>query len=85
MSYNGGILPDSDDQHISGILVVLKAALCEVPLEAPYRGAASFQKGGYLYENKIDGDIMSFYGTEAIRMQGQAIYQLRYTISMLKS
>ena len=84
MSYYGGVLPDSDDLHIKGMPPVLKAALCEAPLEAPYRGPASFQVGDYFYENKIHGDIMSFHGTEIIRIQEQTIYQLRYSGGVVK-
>ena len=84
MSYYGGVLPDSDDQHIAGMPPVLKAALCEVPIEAPYRGPKSFQMGDYIYENKIYGDILSFHGTEIIRIQGQAIYRLRYSGGVVK-
>lgn len=85
MSYYGGILQGSDDLHISGMPPVLKAALREVPLKAPYRGPKSFLMGDYLYENKTLGDIISFQGTEFISFQDQAIYRLRYSGGVVKS
>ena len=84
MSYYGGVLPDSDDLHIAGMSPVLKAALREVPRNAPYRGPKSFRMGDYIYKNKTHGDIMSFHGTEIIRIQEQTIYQLRYSGGVVK-
>ena len=78
MSYYGGVLPASSDLQIARMPPILKAALREVPLEAPFRGPASFQDNDYYYENEIHGDISSFHGTEIIRDQEQAIYRLLY-------
>ena len=85
MCYYGGTLPDSDDEHVKGMPPFLKIALSKVPLEAPYRGPKVFQMGDYIYENEIHGDIFSFYGTEHIRIQGHAIYNLRYSGGLVKS
>ncbi len=79
MSYYGGVLPGSSDQQIAGMSPVLKAALRKLPLEAPFRGPASFQQDDYLYENEIHGSILNFHGIEFIYCQGQAIYQLHYS------
>jgi hypothetical protein len=85
MCYYGGVIPDSDDEHISGMPPFLKAALGKVPLEAPFRGPKTFQIGEYIYENEINGYISSFYGVEFIRFQGHNIYNLRYNGGLVKS
>lgn len=79
MSYYGGVLPGSREEQIAGMPPFLKAALREVSLEAPFRGPETFQEGEYHYGNKIHGDLLSFHGTETIRLQRQAIYQLHYS------
>jgi hypothetical protein len=79
MSYYGGVLPRGSEEQIAGMPQVLKAALREVPLEAPFRGPQSFQQDGYEYENEIHGNIFSFHGCEIISIQGLAIYQLHYS------
>ena len=85
MCYYGGVLPDSDDKQVAGMPSFLKAALCEVPLDAPYRGPNSFKMGDYIYENEIHGNILSFHGTEFIKFQGHAIYNLRYSGGLVNS
>lgn len=78
MSYYGGVLPGSEDQHVAGMPSVLKAALREVPVEAPYRGPESYKMDGYHYENEFYGDLFSFHGTEIIHIQEHKIYRLQY-------
>jgi len=78
MSYYGGVLPGSSESQIAGMPPFLKAALREIPLEAPFRGPKTFGKGEYLYKNKIQGDVIKFHGTETISFKGQQIYQLHY-------
>jgi hypothetical protein len=78
MSYYGGVLPSSDDLHIAGMPPVLKAALREVPLEAPFRGPESYKMNRYSYENEFQGNLFSFHGTEIIHIQEQTIYRLHY-------
>jgi hypothetical protein len=84
MSYYGGVLPGSSEEQIAGMPPVLKAALRQVPLEAPFRGPETFKKGEYLYENEIYRDLFSFHGSEIISIQGQAIYQLHYSGGMVE-
>ena len=79
MSYYGGVLPGSNDGQIAGMPPVLKAALRQVPLDAPYRGPSSFDMDDYHYENDIHGDISSFHGAEIIRFEKKAIYRLYYS------
>jgi hypothetical protein len=79
MSYYGGVLPGSSKEQVAGMPPILKAALREVPLEAPFRGPASFQKDGYRYENDIHGNIASFHGAEIIGVSEDAIYRLHYS------
>jgi hypothetical protein len=79
MSYYGGVLPGSREGQIAGMPAVLKAALREVSLTAPYRGPESFHEGDYVYGNGIHGEITSFHGIETISVKGQAIYRLRYS------
>ena len=79
MSYYGGVLPGNSENQVAGIPPFLKAALREIPLEAPFRGPETFKEGEYLYENIIYGDLFKFHGTETINVKGQPIYQLHYS------
>jgi hypothetical protein len=79
MSYYGSVLSGSSEDQIAGMPSVLKAALREVLVEAPFRGPKSFQEGDYCYKNEIHGNPQSFYGVETISIQEQAIYRLRYS------
>ncbi len=56
----------------------LKAALLRVPAEAPYRGPAVFQQGGFSYTCAWTGDPALFEGRETIQMDGQPIYTLNF-------
>lgn len=84
MNYYGGVLPGSNDSQISGMPAVLKAALREVPIEAPYRGPAYFHLEEYTYENEIQGEFSAFHGQETIRFNNQPIYQLFYSGGQIK-
>ncbi len=79
MNYYGGILPGNADDQIAGMPPFLKAALREVPLEAPFRGPVTFLHGNYHYDNEIQGEIFNFHGIETIVWNGQAIYRLYYS------
>jgi hypothetical protein len=79
MSYYGGVLPGGGETQLAGMPPFLKAALRNIPIEFPYRGPATFQKGEYAYENEIHGDLFSFHGKEIIRIQDQEIYRLHYS------
>lgn len=84
MSYYGGVLPGNSEDHIAGMPTVLKAALREIPLAAPFRGPETFQEGEYRYDNDIHGKVLSFYGIETISLNKQAIYQLHYSGGMIE-
>jgi len=84
MNYYGGVLPGSNEDQIAGMPSVLKAALREIPLAAPFRGPETFQDGEYRYDNEIHGKVLSFYGAETISMNGQAVYQLHYSGGMIE-
>ena len=63
---------------------VLKAALRDVPLEAPFRGPKFYKFSGYQYENEYQGDLSSFHGTEIIHVNEQIIYRLNYAGGMVE-
>jgi hypothetical protein len=73
MNYYGTMLTD---EELEGFSHCLKSALQNVPLEAPYRGPASFRDGPYEYTCNWKGDIDQFEGTERIFANGQEVYRL---------
>ncbi|QQG39768.1 MAG: hypothetical protein HYS81_05405 [Candidatus Aenigmatarchaeota archaeon] len=73
MSYNGGMLPgyQHDVSFAKKTFEFLKEALLRADQKNPFRGPerhTDFKHFGgyYLYENKSDGDIRDFVGTEII-------------------
>ncbi|MFT3952205.1 MAG: DUF5680 domain-containing protein [Oscillospiraceae bacterium] len=53
----------------------LKAALCEVPYDAPYRGPAHYAAGDALYLCRWEGTLAWFQGYEEILFKGERIYE----------
>ena len=84
MSYYGTVLSGSGETQLAGMPPFLKAALRELPREAPYRGPESFQQGDYRYANEIHGQFSQFHGTEIIYHKEQAIYQLHYSGGVIR-
>ncbi len=75
MNYFGWMLVD----HIpDGFGEMLKAALRQVPAEAPFRGPATVRQGHFEYHCAWSGNLRSFVGQEEIRLKGKKIYALEF-------
>lgn len=61
----------------------LKQSLLRVPADAPYRGPAFFEEGGFTYTCVWSGDPVFFTGSEAIALHGQVIYKLNFHGGMI--
>jgi hypothetical protein len=61
-----------------GFSAFLKAALRQVPEDAPYRGPRTWQEGAYAYACRWEGDLGHFRGDEQIWLAGQVIYTLDF-------
>jgi hypothetical protein len=61
-----------------GFSECLKGALFNPPLEAPYRGPASYVDGRFEYRCQWDGDLERCTGWESILLDGQEIYRLMF-------
>jgi hypothetical protein len=75
MNYYGFMLIDDVPEGFSHCL---KAALQNIPPEAPYRGPAHFEDGPFEYRCAWEGGLEQFSGTEAILMNDKAIYRLTF-------
>jgi hypothetical protein len=75
MNYYGKSLIATLPQDFSHFL---KAALLQVPANAPYRGPSAFAEGEYEYHCSWRGSLTSFEGEEAISYQQQTIYRLSF-------
>ncbi len=69
MNYCGRVLND----RFSGDF--LKAALCRVPEDKPFRGPEWFQESGYLYRCSCEGGLPWFQGYEEIYHQDTKVYE----------
>ncbi len=79
MNYYGAMIPNGQvDTPPDGFSAFLKLALRSVPAEAPYRGPARLEQGGYVYECRWQGDLAEFWGDETIALDGRLIYRLRF-------
>ena len=75
MNYSGYML---SPEIPAGFSEFLKAALMRVPADAPYRGPSTFRQKGFEYRCRGEGTPENFYGKEAVHLNGQAIYELRF-------
>jgi len=76
MNYYGQVLPKCSDPM--KVYAFLKEAMRLVSPEYPFRGPASFEKGGLRYENQQYGTLDNFHGTESIFEDHEKIYFLHY-------
>lgn len=76
MNYGGGITDNSADQEQT--YRFLKTCLLDVPREEPYRGPSKIIEGDMTYENRVEGNIERFQGTEIIKIDDKIIYNLNY-------
>ena len=76
MNYYGRIISNKVDAK--QIYQFLKKALQLVKADRPFRGPENFSEGEWSYEDKADGLIDKFEGTEAIYFQKEKVYELKY-------
>jgi hypothetical protein len=79
MSYYGSVLEGGSETEIAGMPPFLKAALREIPTEAPFRGPATYHQDEYSYNNEIHGALAQFNGIEIIYCKSKPIYKLFYS------
>lgn len=84
MSYAGGINEDVDPEQTPEIYDFLKAALREVPIDAPYRGPETFSIGDFKYYNRYLGNPYRFTGVETISHEDTHIFKLHYSGGLIK-
>ena len=75
MNYYGKMLVDKAPD---GFGKFLKAALLQVPADAPYRGPSSFSEGDFEYHCSWRGSLQQFEGEEAISLDKKTIYRLTF-------
>ena len=79
MTYYGGFTPGTQADEAGAMGDVLKAALRNVPLAAPFRGPEIFRQGEFTYTNEMRGDLLQFLGQEFIYREDKKIYHLEYS------
>ena len=86
MSYAGGVLPAVEPHEMKLIYGFLREALHAIPSEMPFRGPKEFRKAldGWIYRNQAYGDLARFWGAETIALEGQIVYELRYSGGLLQ-
>lgn len=76
MNYYGFMLSDAvGSNEVYGFL---RKAMGLVEEHRPFRGASNFKEGDFEYNDKSQGDITRFRGTEAIFFKGKEVYRLEY-------
>ena len=79
MTYYGGLTHGTKPDEIGEMGDVLKAALREIPVSAPFRGPEIFKMDDFVYTNEIHGDLLQFSGQEYIYKADKKIYHLEYS------
>lgn len=72
MNYTGRVV----GEDFSGKF--LKEALSHVTLEMPYRGPSRYEKEGYTYKCRIEGEFEWFVGCEKIFFNGVKVYECMF-------
>ena len=62
----------------------LKESLLQVDEKRPFRGAAIYKRGEYIYISHVEGDIASFKGHEEIYYHSQKIYKCLFHGGMIE-
>lgn len=75
MNYYGKMLSGAIP---AGFSEFLKAALLQVPREAPFRGPKELHTGNFDYHCEWQGDLNRFQGEEEIFYNGEKIYWLAF-------
>lgn len=56
----------------------LMESLSQASIDSPYRGPAEYRNGSFRYENKVDGEVDGFSGTEKIFQGDTCVYEASY-------
>ncbi len=75
MVYYGFVHIEIGNAEVYGILM---EALRNTTIDTPYRGPKVFQKENWRYENKLEGEVGNFRGTEKIYRDDQCVYEASY-------
>lgn len=75
MVYYGFVYIEIGNAEVYGILM---EALRNTTADAPYRGPEKFEKGNWRYENKLEGEVGNFRGTEKIYRDEECVYEASY-------
>ncbi|HEU5438496.1 MAG TPA: DUF5680 domain-containing protein [Ktedonobacterales bacterium] len=79
MSYAGGVVPAlAHPDEVARVYAFLRAALCLMTPDRPFRGPALFREGELEYHDECTGELEAFHGHETIRHAGRTVYTLRY-------
>jgi hypothetical protein len=76
MNYYGKILSKNIDPE--QLYTFLKKALLLVKKERPFRGLSEFKEEKWKYQDKNQGTLKSFAGTEEIYFEKKKVYELKY-------
>jgi hypothetical protein len=75
MVYYGYVFIENGNADVYGVLM---EALWNTTIETPYRGPVAFEKGDWRYENKVEGEVGNFSGTEKIYRGAECVYEAKY-------
>ena len=75
MVYYGWIVPDAETNLVYS---VLRDALKQMPVNAPFRGPKEYKTGEYEYVNTWSGDVKQYSGEEKIFQGKKLIYKANY-------
>jgi hypothetical protein len=75
MVYYGLVHEGSD---LEDVYPFLMECLSNSTVDIPYRGPASYARDVFTYENKFDGSVEHFSGTEKIFQSGTLVYEASY-------
>ncbi len=76
MNYFGEIV--SKEISSEKLYYFLKIVLRLVTEDLPFRGPNKFKKGNFVYQNKVEGDLLNFSGKETIFYKNKIVYFLHY-------
>jgi len=63
---------------VNVVYKVLRGALMQMPVEAPFRGPKEYIEQEFVYTNDWNGDVERFEGEEKITQGDNFIYKARY-------
>lgn len=76
MNYYGQILSEKVDAK--ELYRFLQKAMQQVKTERPFRGPIQLEEGDWMYQDKNEGDVGSFGGSEMILFRNENVFELEY-------